>query len=369
MRYQRSMRRTVAVKLLSGHFPAGLQTPSANSQLTRFEREVHATARLHHPNIVTVFEIGESAGQPYYAMQYVDGQNLAQIGSGQPLDGAAQARYVEIVARAVDVMHKAGVLHRDLKPSNILIERERDRPLVADLGLAKLLEIEHTATESGSCVGSPPYVSPEQIRDSAKVGVAADVYGLGATLYHLITGRPPFLAATLAETIQQVLTLEPVAPQQLNPSIDRDLSTICMKCLSKEPAARYATAVAFADDLERYLSGKPVLARPIGRLGKLTRWARRNRSVAALSAVACVSLLAGSVGSTILTFKRPAPSGRRRNRPRRAVSNCQDSRRQRAGRPRRRIGLALAHGIARAGQRPSRSPARRSDTTGSRVAG
>ncbi len=292
--HQRSMSRMVALKLL---VPGGNRW-SRRAAVNLLRREALATAQLQHPNIVAVYEVGELAGQPYYAMQLVDGQNLGQLSAGQPLECRRAATYMLAVARAVHEVHLAGILHRDLKPSNILIDRQTDRPLVADFGLAKVIDPLQADSLSGDCIGSPPYMSPEQVLDSRNVSEATDVYGLGATLYHLITGRAPFVVATVAETLHQVLTVDPLEPTELNPSIDRDLNAICSKCLEKDSERRYATALELADDLQRYLEHQPVTARPIGRIGKTARWARRNRLVAALGSITLVSLIVGTIVST-----------------------------------------------------------------------
>lgn len=296
---QKSTQRVVALKFLSDASGGPVPSDKRKASLERFRREATATARIQHPNIVTIYEVSESEARPFYAMQFIDGVTLAQLVADHPLPGRLAARYLCEIATAVHEMHRAGVVHRDLKPSNILVEKASDRPLVADLGLAKLIGQEPWKTISGECFGSPSYMSPEQVRDSSSVTAAADIYGLGATLYHLITGRPPFLAATVAETLHQVLLREPIAPRQLDPSIDLDLSTICMKCLDKSTDHRYPSALELSLDLQRYLDGVPVKARPITKVERLRRWVGRNRLVAG---AALSTLIVALVGTAVSAF-------------------------------------------------------------------
>jgi len=280
--------RTVALKVLNHHSSA----ISDEGAKRRFLREIAAASRQVHENIVTVFDAGDCDGRQFVAMQYVEGQSLRQLVGDAPLANRRAAGYLLPVCRAVEAMHDSGVLHRDLKPSNILVDSANDRPLVADFGLAKLVDEDGEYTRSGEMFGSPPYMPPEQYIDARAVNRTADVYGLGATLYHLLTGRPPFQAATLTETIQQVVARRPVAPRLLNTAVDRDLETICLKCLEKEPQRRYATAALLAADLERYLKGQAILARPPGAVERLTRWGRQNRLTATLLIGVFLSLLA-----------------------------------------------------------------------------
>lgn len=290
---QVSLDRVVAVKLLlTGAF-------SSPENVKRFRVEASAAASLQHPNIVTIHEVGVHQGQHYLVMDYVDGPSLARLISDcrlQISDFKKAARYVKIVAEAVHFAHEHGILHRDLKPSNVLLDA-KDQPRVTDFGLAKRFEGDSEITMSGQLVGSPSYLPPEQaVAKRGKVSRRSDVYGLGPTLYHLLTGRAPFQAATLTETLQQVLDTEPVAPRLLNPGVPRDLETICLKCLEKEPAKRYPTAQALAEELERFLNGQAVLARPIGASAKAWRWCRRNRRLAVATVVALLSLLTGLIG-------------------------------------------------------------------------
>jgi WD40 repeat protein len=287
---QRRADRIVALKVIRYNVAEELPVGKYQEWLDRFRREALLTARVEHDAIVTVYEVGECQGQPFYSMRYVEGQSLSQLARQGPLDNRRAAAYLERVARAVQHAHGCGVLHRDLKPSNILLDAD-DRPVVTDFGLAKWLEGTHGFTDTGSCLGSPPYMAPEQVRDSARVTVESDVYSLGATLYDLVTGRPPFQAARVAETLNQVIHQEPVPPRQLNPAIDRDLETITLKCLHKEPTRRYRTAAELADDLRRYLHDEPIRARRTGPAERLWRWGRRNPLVASLAGAVILLVL------------------------------------------------------------------------------
>ena len=293
--------RIVALKLIRQDLIQSLPSDSEISVLDRFRQESQAAARLDHDNIVTVYEVGKVDGEPFFSMHYVEGQSLTEILREGPIPNRRAAGYIEPVARAVEEAHSQGILHRDLKPQNILVDRKHDRPMVADFGLAKLSQSGgEELTQVGEIMGSPPYMSPEQAMDSSGVTAATDIYSLGATFYHILTGRPPFQAATGLETIRQVIDQEPVGPRRLNPSIDRDLETICLKCLQKEPLRRYSSAAELADDISRYLKGEPIKARPISSLQRAVRWCRRNRLVAALiastSTFLVLALLASVVG-------------------------------------------------------------------------
>jgi eukaryotic-like serine/threonine-protein kinase len=274
-----SLRRVVALKTIT-ELPA-----STPGQLERFVDEAQAAARLQHPNIVTVHSVGEHRGRPYFALEFVDGGDLKQRLAEKPLAPMAAAELLETLARAVHAAHKAGIVHRDLKPSNILLTSD-GVPKVADFGLAKLLGGDSARTVSGQVVGTPSYMAPEQAGGYSKdVGPTADVYALGAILYEALTGRPPFLGISQVETLSLVVSTEPVAPRQSRPDIPRDLETICLKCLQKEPGKRYATSLLLADDLRRYLDGQPIAARPVRLLERSWRWCRRNPKLAAVSAL------------------------------------------------------------------------------------
>ncbi len=298
--------RIVALKVVRRDLLRSLASGTESSALDRFHHEVHAAARLEHENIVSVHEVGDVDGEPFFSMQYVDGHSLDEAVRLGPLAGRQAATYMEPVARAVHEAHCAGILHRDLKPQNILIDSRTDRPLVADFGLAKLQESDEQLTQTGDIMGSPPYMSPEQAQDSSTVTALSDVYALGATLYHLLTWRPPFRAATGWETLRQVIEREPVPPRQLNPSIDKDLETICLKCLDKEPSRRYESALELAEDLRRFLENEPIKARPIGTLGRVTRWCRRNPVVAGLMATTAVAVVVALVATSVGYIKTTA---------------------------------------------------------------
>jgi WD40 repeat protein len=264
--------------------------------LKRFHAEAEAVARLQHPNIVQIFEVGEHqeaahSPHPFMALEYIDGGTLGEQVRESPLAGSAAAALVESLARAMNYAHERGIVHRDLKPGNVLLTTA-GVPKITDFGLAKQLEAPTGQTQTGQVVGTPEYMAPEQASGQVRsIGPSADVYALGAILYALVTGRPPFRAASLLDTLEQVRHREPVPPGQLQPGLPRDLETICLKCLQKDPRRRYATAADLADDLQRFLQGKPVRARPIGRVERAARWCRRYPLVAGL-----VVLLALAVG-------------------------------------------------------------------------
>jgi len=307
---QVGLKRLVALKMVLAGGHAGPE------ELARFRLEAEAVARLQHPNIAQVYDVGEVRGLPYFSLEYCSGGSLSQQLDGTPRPPKEAAQLVEVLARAVHYAHERGVVHRDLKPANILIatggvsgdhEAIREKPTtidaslanhqlkVADFGLAKCMDDEKGQTKSGAIIGTPSYMAPEQAGGKGQgVGPAADVYALGAILYELLTGRPPFRAATALDTVLQVIGEEPVRPSLLQPRLSRDLETICLKCLNKEPSKRYPGAAALADDLRRHRLGEPIHARPVGGVERGWRWCRRNPTVAALVAVVALSLLAGT---------------------------------------------------------------------------
>ncbi|MBL8797069.1 MAG: protein kinase [Planctomycetia bacterium] len=301
---QASLHRLVAVKILRN---GALAEPLS---LSRFRGEADLLARLEHPNIIRVYDINEHEGTPYYSMELVDGPSLSAYLGGTPVAAAQAAGLVEVVARTMHLVHQRGIVHRDLKPANILLAplagMEAASPLarppldafipkVTDFGLAKDLSSSQTASLSGEIVGTPSYLAPEQAQ-AAAVTPATDVYALGVILYELLTGRPPLRAETLMATLALVSSQEPVPPRQLNAHVPRDLETVCLKCLEKTPARRYASAALLADDLRRFRNGEPVQARPVGWCERAVKWARRRPTVAALllvSVLAAVSLAGG----------------------------------------------------------------------------
>src|SRR3954470_24337295 len=283
------LNRLVALKML-------LTGPYAGPhERARFQSEAEAVAGLRHANIVQVHDVGDHDGCPYFTMELLEGGSLAQDLAGTPQPARQAAALLTTLAEAVEAAHRAGIVHRDLKPANILLTAER-HPKVADFGLARHFDGGPSLTLSGARIGTPSYMAPEQVLGRAgAVGPAADVYALGAVLYEVLTGRPPFRGETAVETERQVLNDEPVPPLRLNPKVPRDLETICLKCLSKEPGRRYASAAALADDLRRFGEGRPIQARPVGWAERSWRWCRRNPTVAALSvtALALVGLAVG----------------------------------------------------------------------------
>jgi WD40 repeat protein/predicted Ser/Thr protein kinase len=280
---QQGLGRLVAVKVLT----SGQANPD---QLARFRTEAESAARLQHPNIVQVFEVGAAQGRPFLALEFVDGGNLQQHLAGAPQPPRWSAQLVEVLARAMHFAHQQGILHRDLKPANVLLTPDGTAK-ITDFGLAKHLEAGGGQTQSGAILGTPAYMAPEQAGGhGGKVGPAVDVYALGAILYECLTGRPPFQAATMLETLELVRSSEALPPARLQPKLPRDLDTICLKCLHKEPRKRYATAHELAADLHRFLNHEPIRARRTGPLGRTWRWCRRKPAVAVL--LGCVAVLA-----------------------------------------------------------------------------
>jgi serine/threonine protein kinase len=274
---QRSLNRTVALKVIS------LGQWASQAHLKRFRREAEAAASLDHPYIVPIFEVGERDGSCYFSMKFVEGGQLDEVVRRTPISIRHAAELIAKVARTVHYAHEHGIVHRDIKPGNILVDAKGE-PLLADFGLARLVEAESTVTRTKEVMGTPSYMAPEQaVGNNAAVSSATDVYGLGAVLYQLLTGHPPFAGGTTYETIKLVLDTEPRQPRSLNPKIDRDLSTICLKCLEKDPKRRYSSALALADDLERWLKHEPILARRIGLFSRGRKWVRRNPTSALLA--------------------------------------------------------------------------------------
>jgi WD40 repeat protein len=297
---QISVNRPVALKMiLSG------QLASADD-VRRFHTEAEAAANLDHPNIVPIYEVGEHEGQHYFSMKLVEGGNLAGQVARFVNDPRTTANFLAVVARAVHHAHQRQILHRDLKPGNVLIDRE-GQPHVTDFGLAKKMAGDSRLTQSGAVVGTPSYMAPEQATGKRGLTTATDVYGLGAILYELLTGRPPFRRETPLDTHLQVLEQEPELPRKLYPKVDPDLETICLKCLRKEPERRYESAAALAEDLERWQRGEPILARRSSPWERTMKWVRRRPAVAALlvlSGLAAITLVTGLLVSNRLIADR-----------------------------------------------------------------
>ena len=294
------LNRPVALKMLL----AGLFTLPKERQ--RFLREAEAVASLRHPNIVQIFDSGELDGQPYFTMEFIEGGTLSRKLAGTPLRASNAARLLAKLAEAIKVAHEGGIIHRDLKPGNVLLTAD-GTPKVSDFGLARRMEDEPGLTASGVALGTPSYMAPEQAKaKSGTIGPAADIYALGATLYELLTGRPPFLAESAAETIQQVILQEPVSPSKLNARVPRDLETICLKCLQKDPRRRDLTAGALADDLGRFERGEPIVARPVGPLKRLVRKVRRRPGLALALAVSVLLALTLAIAGVLWQVQRVA---------------------------------------------------------------
>jgi WD40 repeat protein/predicted Ser/Thr protein kinase len=291
---QVQLNRLVALKMVL----AGVHAEP--KELVRFLAEAEAAARLQHPHIVRIYELGQQGGRPYFTMEFIEGASLAQRLAGTPLPAGEAARLVETLARAIHFAHARGIVHRDLKPANVLLAAD-GTPKISDFGLAKRLGVEGL-TQTGSVLGTPSYMAPEQAGGkTAAVGPLSDVYALGALLYEALTGRPPFKAETPLATVQQVLAEEPVPPGRLQPRLPRDLETVCLKCLHKDPKKRYASALDLADDLGRFVAGESVRARPAPAWERGVKWARRRPAAAALMAVSLLALAAVAGGAAGFT--------------------------------------------------------------------
>jgi serine/threonine-protein kinase len=303
--WQKALKRTVALKMVlaGGYNERGR---------ARFQTEAEAVARLQHPNIVQIYEVGESDGLPFFCMEFVQGCNLTAQLAGTPQPAKDCARLVAILARAMHYAHEHGIIHRDLKPGNILLAQGGSEPAagfgtpkITDFGLAKKLDDAAGPTRTGDVMGTPSYMAPEQAMGRLDhIGPATDVYALGAILYELLTARPPFKAETAMDTMFQVMYAEPVRPGQLRAKMPRDLETICLKCLEKETPRRYPTALALAEDLERFVKDEPIRARPVGLAGMALRWARRRPAAAALTGVSALAFVAALAGSLLYNFKQ-----------------------------------------------------------------
>lgn len=309
-------RRPVALKMILAGVHAG------SVEVLRFLAEAEAIARLRHANIVQIYEVGQHEGKPFFSLEFCDGGSLAGQLNGTPLPSGQAAALIETLAHAMQHAHDQGIVHRDLKPANVLLQNagtspsktsilQTAIPKITDFGLAKQAGADLTA--SGAMMGTPSYMAPEQAEArKGAIGPAADVYALGAILYECLTGRPPFRAATVVDTIMQVVGEEPVPPSQLNPKTPRDLETICLKCLEKPAARRYTSAAALAEDLRRFRAHEPITARPVGSVERAWRWCLRNRAVAASLLVVALALVAGTVVSLIFAVQAGEEAGNAR---------------------------------------------------------
>jgi WD40 repeat protein len=338
---QVSLNRMVALKMII----AGQLASPADVQ--RFRTEAEAAANLDHSHIVPIYEVGTHQGQHYFSMKLIEGGSLAEQMPRLTRQPREAVQLLAAVARAVHHAHQRGILHRDLKPGNILVD-SRGQPHVTDFGLAKRVEADTGQTRTGAIVGTPSYMAPEQARAEKSLSTAVDTYSLGAILYEVLTGQPPFRAASHLDTVLQVLDQEPARPRTLNPTVDRDLETICLNCLEKDPRGRYPSAEALAADLERWLHGEPIEARPAGHWERLVKWARRRPAAAALVAVTGLAVLALTSGSLIysvnlrdLTTRLQDERDEADTQRRRALENEGQARRQEAATRRSLYGAHL----------------------------
>ena len=374
----RRLQRLVALKMVL----AGVHVGAVG--LARFRAEAEAVAKLSHPNIVQIYETGEHDGLPFFSLELVDGGSLDQRIRESPTSPRAAAQLIETLARTMAVAHDRGIIHRDLKPANILLAKigqpvvdgpepgtrfarvpapdhwsRNTVPKIADFGLAKQVDDDSSQTRSGTILGTPSYMAPEQAGGkNREIGPPADIYSLGAILYELLVGRPPFRAGNPIDTIRQVIEQEPVPPRQLEPRVPHDLETICLKCLEKDPARRFASAMALADDLRRFLEGDPIQARPTPAWERAWKWGKRRKAIVALLAVSTLAalehgpvrrlaqrLVAGQAGRRTGGGAPGAAAGARRARGAPAGAGAAggpEALRRRPGR-RGRPRLALAH--------------------------
>ena len=301
--WQADAAREVALKVIHPELVAGIDRKRRDQYLARFRDEAQATAKLHHDNLITVYEVGEIGGCPFYSMRYVEGASLKELRTAGPPENEDAAKYIRDASCGLHAAHEAGLVHRDVNPRNIIVERKSNRAIIIDFGLVKLRDVKRDLTQSHAFMGQLSYAAPEQALDAAKAKPAADVYGLGATLYFLLTDRPPFPDAFDLETLLKMQQSDPVPPRDLNKDAHQDLETICLKCLEKDPARRYLTAEAVADELDRFLRGEPIVARPPGSVERLTRWCRRNRAVAALTAAVALTLVIGMITTSLFAIQ------------------------------------------------------------------
>ena len=348
---QKSLGRRVAIKMvLAGELATA-------EDHTRFLAEAATIAHLRHPNIVQIFEVGEYQGRLFFALEHLEGGSLRQKLRGEPMPPKPAAALIEKLAHAVDYAHQQGIVHRDLTPGNILLASDGE-PKITDFGLAKHLSSAANLTATGAVMGTPQYMSPEQARgDTKSVGPAADIYALGAILYEALTGRPPFIGGNAMEVIVQVTGDEPMPVTRLNRGVPQDLGTLCMKCLEKPQARRYATAAALAEDLRRFQDGEPISARRVSEWERAWKWARRRPLVAASLAIAVVALIAGTIISTIFAFEadeRRSDAVARRNE---AVIAAKEARKQQSQTQRREALLLFQNAVTMAEAKGQITPA------------
>jgi len=316
---QKSLDRIVALKVIS------LGQWASKAHLKRFRLEAEAAAKLEHPGIVPIHEVGERDGSCYFSMKFVEGGQLDEVVRREPIPIRQAAELIAKVARTVHYAHEHGILHRDIKPGNILLDAKGE-PHLTDFGLVRLVESESSVTHTLEVLGTPSYMAPEQaVGNNAAVSSVTDVYGLGAVLYQLLTGQPPFAGGTTYETIKLLLDTEPRQPRQLNPKIDRDLSTICLKCLEKDPARRYSSALALAEDLEHWLKHEPIQARRTGVFTRGKKWVRRNPTSALLAAsLMALAATAGWIVWKSEFIRPPVTTGREPRLRRRRAGRYSD---------------------------------------------
>jgi tetratricopeptide (TPR) repeat protein len=323
---QAGLNRLVALKVVLAGAHVG------EVQLARFYAEAEAVAGLQHANIVQIYEVGTHDDLPYFSLEYVDGGSLAQKLDRKPQPPKEAARILAAIVRGMVCAHDHGIIHRDLKPANVLLTKD-GVPKIADFGLAKRLESDSSQTKSGTLMGTPSYMAPEQAAGKTKeVGPLSDLYALGAILYEMLTGRPPLVGTTVIETLDLVQKKEPLPPSKLQPGVPRDLETICLKCLQKEPDKRYASAHALAEDLAHFLAGEPIRARPVSGAERLWRWCKRNPRVATLTGIAAALLLTAGIALTALVVtnaRQEADEARRRDQEHQAVEETRQLAQQR----------------------------------------
>jgi serine/threonine protein kinase len=383
---QLALQRTVALKMFRTATHAGAK------DLARFRAEAEVLARLQHPNIVQIYDVGEVAGRPYFALEFVPGGSLAVYLNGKPQPVRAAAQLVETLARAVQAAHASGVVHRDLKPANILLSFSREPPAsapaalsggsrlneavpkITDFGLAKCVGGDGEApgqrgpTVTGELLGTPNYMAPEQAAIPRQpVGPAADVYALGAILYELLTGRPPFAGETPLATVLQVLHSEPVSVIRLQPNVPRDLETICLKCLQKEPRKRYGSALELAEDLHRFLTAHPIRARPPSTLYLWGKFAQRHRALVAGVAGVLVALILGALAAGLVALRESAQRQRAEDYARQARQDRDEAQRQAYYACLAAAGAALRDDDVAAAARHLRDAPKSPDSTGTRI--